>query len=76
MAMNIGAEDEERIWLTHFTNNAAEIAAALARVPAFVNQPNTTAAEVQKSQKETPPKKDNGSLSIGVDTRKQGSQNQ
>jgi hypothetical protein len=65
--MNIG-EDERRIWLTHFTNNAAEIAAALARVPAFVDQPNATATEVQKSQKDNQPKKDNGSLSIGVNT--------
>ena len=67
MAMNIG-EDEQRIWLTHFTNNAAEIAAALARVPAFVDSPYITAAENQKSQKENQPKKDNGSLSIGVNT--------
>jgi VWFA-related protein len=67
MAMNIG-EDEQRIWLTHFTNNAAEIAAALAHVPAFVDKPYITAAEVQKSQKEKQPKKDNGSLSIGVNT--------
>jgi VWFA-related protein len=68
MAMNNGREDEERIWLTHFTNNAAEIAAALARVPAFVDQPNTTAAEVQKSQKDNQPKNDKGSVSIGVNT--------
>jgi len=67
MAMNIG-EDEQRIWLTHFTNNAAEIAAALARVPAFVDQPDIAAGEARKSQKENQPKKDNGSLSIGVNT--------
>jgi VWFA-related protein len=66
MAMNIG-EDEQRIWLTHFTNNAAEIAAAMARVPAFVDSPFIT-SEDQKSQKENQPKKDNGSLSIGVNT--------
>jgi VWFA-related protein len=65
MAMNIG-EDEQRAWLTHFTNQPAEIAAALARVPAFVDQPDTAAAEIKKSEKESQPKKDNGSLSIGV----------
>lgn len=67
MAMNIG-EDEQRLWLTHFTNQSAEIAAALARVPAFVDQPYITATELQKSQKENQPKKDNGSLSVGVNT--------
>ncbi len=34
LAMDI-AEDEERIWLTEFTNNRATLAAALARVPAM-----------------------------------------
>lgn len=65
MAMNIG-EDEERVWLTHFTNQPAEIAAALARVPAFVDHPEISAAEIRKSQKENQPRKDNGSLSIGA----------
>ena len=39
MAMDI-AEDEERFWLTDFTNDRAKIAAALARVPALCG-PNT-----------------------------------
>jgi VWFA-related protein len=39
MAMDI-AEDEERFWLTQFTNDRATIAAALARVPALCG-PNT-----------------------------------
>lgn len=34
MAMDI-AEDEERYWLTEFTNDRAKLAAALARVPAL-----------------------------------------
>jgi VWFA-related protein len=34
MAMDI-TEDEERFWLTEFTNNRATLAAALARVPAL-----------------------------------------
>ncbi|HJU94306.1 MAG TPA: VWA domain-containing protein [Pyrinomonadaceae bacterium] len=39
MAMDI-AEDEERYWLTQFTNDRAKIAAALAHVPALCG-PNT-----------------------------------
>ena len=39
MAMDMG-EDEERFWLTQFTNDRATIAAALARVPALCG-PNT-----------------------------------
>ncbi len=35
LAMNIG-EDEKRVWLTSFTNDRSQLAAALARVPDFV----------------------------------------
>src|SRR2546422_6901815 len=53
MAMNIG-EDEKRVWLTTFTNDPMRIAAALARVPAFVEHPDNapnlpTEAEKQKT---------------------------
>src|SRR6266851_1237891 len=53
MAMNIG-ENEKRVWLTTFTNDPVKIAAALARVPAFVEHPNNapnlpTDAEKQKT---------------------------
>ncbi len=34
MAMNFG-EDEKRVWLTHFTNDRVQLAAALSRIPAF-----------------------------------------
>src|SRR5436190_7039473 len=50
MAMNL-SEDEERIWLTQFTNQPADIAAALARVPGFVEKPEVVAAEIQKTKK-------------------------
>ena len=52
MAMDI-AEDEERVWLTEFTNDRAKLAAALARVPAMCGPnaaappPETNAANVQ-----------------------------
>jgi VWFA-related protein len=35
MAMDVNNEDEERLWLTEFTNERAKLAAALARVPAM-----------------------------------------
>ena len=65
MAMNIG-EDEERVWLTRFTNKPAEIAAAMARVPGFVDQPEVVAAELQKTRKDADRKQSSGgSISIG-----------
>jgi VWFA-related protein len=73
MAMNIG-EDEKRIWLTTFTNDPVKIAAALARVPAFVehpdNPPNTpNNAEIKKTA-ETAQKQGKGSISISSDSSK------
>ena len=44
MAMDI-SEDEERFWLTDFTNDRAKIAAALARVPALSGPNNGPAPE-------------------------------
>ena len=35
LAMDMNNEDEERLWLTEFTNDRATLAAALARVPAM-----------------------------------------
>ena len=73
MAMNIG-EDEKRIWLTTFTNNPVQIAAALARVPSFVEHPDEgpglpTDAE-KKQTAETAQRQGKGSISIGSDSRK------
>jgi VWFA-related protein len=44
MAMDI-AEDEQRLWLTDFTNDRAQLAAALARVPAMCGPDNGPAPE-------------------------------
>ena len=44
MAMDI-AEDEQRLWLTDFTNDRAQLAAALARVPAMCGPENGPAPE-------------------------------
>jgi VWFA-related protein len=71
MAMNIG-EDEKRVWLTTFTNDPVKIAAALARVPAFVEHPDNapglpTDAEKQQTVAAAQ-KQGKGSITIGSDT--------
>src|SRR5262245_25847854 len=49
MAMDMNNEDEERLWLTEFTNDRAKLAAALARVPAMcVPHEGATPPEVKK----------------------------
>lgn len=73
MAMNIG-EDEKRVWLTPFTNDPLKIAAALARVPSFVEHPDEgpglpNPAEKKKTA-ETAQRQGKGSISIGSDSRK------
>lgn len=78
MAMNIG-EDEHRVWLTSFTNDRTQLAAALARVPKFVGRPDNLPdeAEVRKSaeqaQKEN---KGKGSLSISTSSDPKKSENE
>src|ERR1041385_6239607 len=52
MVMNIG-EDEQRAWLTEFTNDRTKIAAALARVPAMCGPSDGTPLEGISSQKNT-----------------------
>jgi len=54
MAMDINNEDEERLWLTEFTNDRAKLAAALARVPAMCvpheKAPSTSGVETAKAE--------------------------
>ena len=45
MAMDMNDEDENRIWLTEFTNDRAKLAAALALVPGFCVSPHDPAVE-------------------------------
>ena len=68
MAMNIG-EDENRAWLTRFTNDRAQLAAALARVPKFVagqveNVPDED--EVRKSAQQAQKENQGNSITIGA----------
>lgn len=65
MAMNIG-EDEKRIWLTTFTNDRTQIAAALARVPTFVEKPDSVLDEKEKQEKAEQQGK--GSITVSATT--------
>jgi VWFA-related protein len=65
MAMNIG-EDEKRVWLTTFTNDRTQIAAALARVPTFVEKPDSVPDEKEKREKAEQQGK--GSITVNATT--------
>jgi len=72
MAMNIG-EGEKRVWLTTFTNDRVQIAAALARVPQFVEKPDNVADEKDKQKTaQTAQQQSSGSISVsaGSETNK------
>ncbi len=49
VAVDMNNEDEERLWLTEFTNDRAQLAAALARVPAMCEPKEGQPAETNKS---------------------------
>src|SRR6476661_7024324 len=53
LAMDMNNEDEERLWLTEFTNDRAKLAAALARVPAMC-VPHEGAPQSTAEAKATP----------------------
>ena len=83
MAMDI-AEDEERVWLTEFTNDRAKLAAALAQVPAMcgpnavVPRPETNSADVKSEGKpedivSTETIRGNNGATITRTTRRDGS---
>src|SRR5919205_1622875 len=59
MAMDMNNEDEERLWLTEFTNDRAQLAAALARVPAMCEShegaPPSSEHKVETAQGEGKP---------------------
>ena len=63
----VNDKDKDRVWLTHFTNQPAEIAAALARVPSIVE---ASAAEIENAQKEKRPNPDKGAITISADIEK------
>jgi VWFA-related protein len=68
MAMNIG-EDGHRVWLTAFTNDRTQLAAALARVPKFIERPDNlpNEDEVRKSAEQAQ-KESKGKASLSIST--------
>src|SRR5712671_792942 len=69
MAMNINGEGEKRIWLTEFTHDRAELAAALARAPQFVDvTPETADARAAREEKQRADSEKKGSATIGSDS--------
>ena len=66
LAMNI-AENEKRVWLTRFTNDRAQLSAALARVPKFVERPANLPDEdeVRKSAAQNQ-KEGKGSITVST----------
>jgi VWFA-related protein len=69
MAMNIG-EDEKRVWLTTFTNDRTQIAAALARVPTFVEKPDSVPNQKEKQEKAEQQGKGSITVSATTETNK------
>src|SRR5258705_9095267 len=69
MAMNINGEDEKRIWLTEFTHDRAELAAALARAPQFIDvTPETADARAAREEKQRADSQKKGTVIIGSDS--------
>ena len=56
MAMEVG-EDEQRVWLTEFTNERTKIAAALARVPGMVGEDERQLSENPTGEAQVKPAK-------------------
>jgi VWFA-related protein len=53
LAMDLNGEDEKRVWLTEFTRDHAQIVAALARAPQFVDvAPETADAKAAQTNKQ------------------------
>jgi VWFA-related protein len=73
MAIDINGEDEKRVWLTDFTRDHAQVVAALARAPQFVDaDPEDADAKAAKMNNTPTDNKSDGdrgaSLTIGSDS--------
>lgn len=71
LAMDINGEDEKRVWLTDFTRDHAQIVAALARAPKFVDvdpeDADAKAARMNKTQNNKSDADRGTSLTLGSD---------
>ncbi len=69
LAMDINGEDEKRVWLTEFTRDHAQIVAALARAPQFVDvdpeDDDAKAARMNKTQNNKSDADRGSSLTLG-----------
>lgn len=65
LAMDINGEDEKRLWLSGFTRNPAELVAALARAPQFIEEVADARAG---NTKQTSDANRGSSLTIGSDS--------
>jgi VWFA-related protein len=70
LAMDINGEDEKRIWLSEFTHDRSQLAAALARAPQFVDvTPEAADARAAREEKQRAESQQKGAtLSIGSDS--------
>ena len=71
LAMDINGEDEKRVWLTDFTRDHAQMVAALARAPKFVDvdpeDADAKAARMNKTQNNKSDSDHSTSLTLGPD---------
>lgn len=68
LAMNINGEDEKRLWLSGFTRNPAELVAALAKAPLFVDvDPEVADAKAAQANKTSDANR-GSSVTIGSDS--------
>ena len=72
LAMDINGEDEKRVWLTEFTRDHAQIVAALARAPQFVDvdpeDADAKAAQMNKTPNNKSDADHGSSLTLGSDS--------
>jgi len=70
MAMNLNHGSEKRAWLTEFTHDRTQLAAALARAPEFVVVPPEAAAngKVSGATKDTAESEEKGKATISSDS--------
>jgi VWFA-related protein len=73
MAMNIG-DKEKRVWLTSFTNDRSQIAAALDRVPGFVDKPEQVRDESEEKKADSSQSQGKASISVGSDSNQDGAE--
>lgn len=77
IAMDMNDEDENRIWLTEFTNDRAKLAAALALVPGFCVSPHDPAVEkVGEAQRQAQAQQNTSTNATDAETTNASTQQQ